>query len=306
MPSMSTRSGRPGPVVVAISEEMQKRLANVPDIGPAEVLPANPAPEAMPRVMKMLAAAKKPLVVLGGSRWSEQGKADIRDWLLANDLPVSVAFRRMGLFDGTSANYVGDLGVGADGGLVAKAKELTSFSPSAPASANRSAGLHTARHGGRRRSSMSIRTRRRSGASIARRSASSRGECLRRRGQGSRGGGKPAWAGWTRSCARCAPRRCRRITGPLNLRSALQELEAVLPRTPSSPPTPAISPPGRTASIHFSEKQDFLGRPTARWGIRCRRRSARRSRIRPHRVAFVGDGGFMMTGRRSRPPSIIR
>ncbi|HYZ33265.1 MAG TPA: thiamine pyrophosphate-binding protein, partial [Crenalkalicoccus sp.] len=116
-------SGRPGPVVVAISEEMQKQWADVPDIGPAPVLPPHPAPEAIPRLMGMLAEARQPLAVLGGSRWTAEGRAAIRDFLVANDLPVAVAFRRQSLFDGTHPNFAGDIGVGADPALVAQAKE---------------------------------------------------------------------------------------------------------------------------------------------------------------------------------------
>ena len=99
------RSGRPGPVVVAISEEMQREQAALPDIGPARVLPPHPAPDAVPAMMEMLRRAQKPLAVLGGSGWSADGRAAIRDFLLANDLPVAVSFRRQSLFDGTSPNY---------------------------------------------------------------------------------------------------------------------------------------------------------------------------------------------------------
>ena len=58
------------------------------------------------------ATSQKPLAVLGGGGWTAEGRAAIRDFLLANDLPVAVSFRRQGLFDGTSPNYAGDLGVG--------------------------------------------------------------------------------------------------------------------------------------------------------------------------------------------------
>jgi len=67
------------------------------------------------------------LVLGGGAGWTPQGRADIRDFILANDLPAAVSFRRMGLFDGTSPNYVGDLGVGADAALVKSAKECDLF-----------------------------------------------------------------------------------------------------------------------------------------------------------------------------------
>ena len=116
-------SGRPGPVVIAISEEMQKRLATVPDIGPAEVSAPHPDPAAIARLMAMLGKAKRPLAILGGSRWTEQARADIRAFLVANNIATTVSFRRQSLYDGTLANYAGDLGVGSDPALVAKAKE---------------------------------------------------------------------------------------------------------------------------------------------------------------------------------------
>ncbi len=294
-------SGRPGPVVVAISEEMQKRLANVPDIGPAEVLPANPAPEAMPRVMKMLAAAKRPLVILGGSRWTEQGRADIRDWLLANDLPVSVAFRRMGLFDGTSPNYVGDLGVGADGGLVAKAKEADLILAigtriGEPVSqgytlldmAGATPIIHVypdqAEIGRVYRPALGIVSEVNAFAAAAKAAGAVK---------------KPAWAAWTKElrALRVAQAVPPDYEGPLNLATALQALEAALPKD-----TIFTTDAGNFATwpnrfMHFSEKQDFLGPTNGAMGYSVP--AAIGAKItHPDRavIAFVGDGGFMMTG----------
>jgi acetolactate synthase-1/2/3 large subunit len=294
-------SGRPGPVVVAISEEMQKRLANVPDIGPAEVLPANPAPEAMPRVMKMLAAAKKPLVVLGGSRWSEQGRADIRDWLVANDLPVSVAFRRMGLFDGTSENYVGDLGVGADGGLVAKAKEADLILAigtriGEPVSqgytlldmAGATPIVHVypdqAEIGRVYRPALGIVSEVNAFAAAAKAAGAVK---------------KPAWAAWTKElrALRVAQATPPVYEGPLNLAEALQELETILPKD-----TIFTTDAGNFATwpnrfMHIGEKQDFLGPTNGSMGYSVP--AAIGAKItHPERtvIAFVGDGGFLMTG----------
>ncbi len=116
-------TGRPGPVVIALSEEMQKRLVDVPDIGPAPVSHAFPDPRAIQALATLLADARKPLAILGGSRWSEQGRADIRDFLVGHDIPTTVGFRRQALYDGTQENFVGDLGVGSDPALVARARE---------------------------------------------------------------------------------------------------------------------------------------------------------------------------------------
>jgi acetolactate synthase-1/2/3 large subunit len=116
-------SGRPGPVVIALSEEMQKDMIEVPDLPHANVTPAHPDPGALLQLRAMLSRARKPLAVLGGSCWTEEGRTAIRDFLLGNDVPVTVGFRRQALYDGTLDNFAGDLGVGSDPGLVGKVKE---------------------------------------------------------------------------------------------------------------------------------------------------------------------------------------
>jgi len=116
-------SGRPGPVVIALSEEMQKAEVDVPDLGPIQVSRPQPDPAAMAQLDALLARAKQPLAILGGSGWSDAGRAAVRDALVARDVPVTVGFRRQGLYDGTLPNFAGDLGVGSDPALVAKARE---------------------------------------------------------------------------------------------------------------------------------------------------------------------------------------
>ena len=116
-------SGRPGPVVIALSEEMQKHSVSVADIGPAPVFPALPDPAALAQMQSMLAASRKPLAILGGSGWTEEGRAAVGEFLLRQGLPVAVGFRRQALYDGTLPNFVGDLGVGSDPALVAQARE---------------------------------------------------------------------------------------------------------------------------------------------------------------------------------------
>ncbi len=116
-------SGRPGPVVVALSEEMQRDMVEAADVPRAEVVPASPNPAAMTRFHTMLGRARKPLAVLGASCWSAAGRRAIREFLHGNAIPVTVGFRRQALYDGTLDNFVGDLGVGADPALLAKVEE---------------------------------------------------------------------------------------------------------------------------------------------------------------------------------------
>jgi acetolactate synthase-1/2/3 large subunit len=116
-------SGRPGPVVIALSEEMQRDMIEMPDLPRAQIAPAHPDPAALTQLRAMLGRSRKPLAVLGGSSWTDAGRSAIRDYLLGNDVPVAVGFRRQALYDGSADNFVGDLGVGSDPGLVRKAKE---------------------------------------------------------------------------------------------------------------------------------------------------------------------------------------
>jgi acetolactate synthase-1/2/3 large subunit len=294
-------SGRPGPVVIAISEEMQKRMANVPDIGPADVLPPHPAPDAVSRMMAMLGKAKRPLAVLGGSRWSDQGKADIRDFLLANDLPVAVGFRRQGIFDGNSENYVGDLGVGADPGLVAHAKDADliiaigsrlgeTFSQGYTLldMAGATPIVHVypeqSEIGRVYRPALGITADLNAFAAAAKAAAPIK---------------KPAWAGWTRDlrATRMKQAAAPNYEGPLNLAQALQDLEKALPANTIYTTDAGNFATWPTRFMHVGAGQDFLGPTNGAMGYAVP--SAIGAKIvHPERtvIGFVGDGGFLMTG----------
>ncbi|MFQ3622085.1 MAG: thiamine pyrophosphate-dependent enzyme, partial [Acetobacteraceae bacterium] len=117
-------SGRPGPVVVAIPEDMQTDLVTVADARPVVAPRALPDPALMAELRRMLLRARKPLLILGGgAAWTDQGRADLRRWIVANDLPAAVGFRRQSCLDNTLDQYLGDLGNGGDPALFAAAKE---------------------------------------------------------------------------------------------------------------------------------------------------------------------------------------
>ncbi len=115
-------SGRPGPVVIALSEEMQKHIVSVPDIPPARVFAPHPDPEAIEAFVKLLKKASRPLAIVGGG-WTAAGREAIGKFLRSHNIPTTVSFRRQSFYPGTAENYVGDLGVGSDPALVAKVKE---------------------------------------------------------------------------------------------------------------------------------------------------------------------------------------
>ena len=116
-------SGRPGPVVVALPEDMLIEMAQVSDAGYVSAPGSAPCPETMTAALRALQEAKRPLVIAGGSRWTRQAVADLQSLSERMNLPVAVSFRRQDLFCSTHPNFAGDLGVAADPDLVAYAKE---------------------------------------------------------------------------------------------------------------------------------------------------------------------------------------
>jgi acetolactate synthase-1/2/3 large subunit len=116
-------SGRKGPVVLALPEDMLVGTAAVPDTDSYKEVQAHPGAADIERLRAMLAAAERPIVVPGGSGWDERACADLRRFVEANDLPVGCAFRFQDLFDNRHANYAGDVGIGINPKLAARVKE---------------------------------------------------------------------------------------------------------------------------------------------------------------------------------------
>lgn len=117
-------TGRPGPVVIALPEDMLTALtAAAPLTGPARIAEAAPLPLAMDQARDMLARAARPLILMGGCNWTRQGQRDLQGFAEASDIPVVAAFRYQDQFDNFSAAYVGEAGVGMQPHVKALIKE---------------------------------------------------------------------------------------------------------------------------------------------------------------------------------------
>ncbi len=116
-------SGRPGPVVVALPEDMLVQLATVADAPRVEPVESAPAPEQMAQMATLLAGAKKPLAILGGSRWTQEAVNNFVRFAQKQQLPVAVQFRRQHLFPSSHPNFVGDIGLGINPKLLKMAQE---------------------------------------------------------------------------------------------------------------------------------------------------------------------------------------
>ena len=115
-------SGRPGPVVLALPEDMLTTMASVPDARKYQPVQASPSAAQIGALRAMLAAAKSPVVLLGGGTWNEQACADLRTFAEANALPVGCTFRFQDLLDNAHPNYIGDVGIGINPKLAARVK----------------------------------------------------------------------------------------------------------------------------------------------------------------------------------------
>jgi acetolactate synthase-1/2/3 large subunit len=115
-------SGRPGPVVLALPEDMLAETATVADAKPYVAAQPAAAPADMVRLREMLARAERPLMIVGGYGWSDEACAEIVSFAEANGLPAACSFRRQDVFDNGSSCYAGDLGTSTAPTLVARVK----------------------------------------------------------------------------------------------------------------------------------------------------------------------------------------
>jgi acetolactate synthase I/II/III large subunit len=116
-------SGRPGPVVLALPEDMLRDRRAAAVIGPYRAVHAHPGAADLAELCRLLAAAERPIMLVGGSGWTDRACHDITGFAEANDLPVCCSFRRQDILDNRSRSFVGDLGTGASPALVTSFKE---------------------------------------------------------------------------------------------------------------------------------------------------------------------------------------
>jgi acetolactate synthase-1/2/3 large subunit len=116
-------SGRPGPVVLALPEDMQAQVADVADAACHMPVQGAPSDTQVAALRRLLGQAQRPLVLLGGFGWNPGACDNVRRWIEANHLPVACAFRFQDLFDNRHPNYVGDVGIAINPKLAQRVRE---------------------------------------------------------------------------------------------------------------------------------------------------------------------------------------
>ena len=106
-------TGRPGPVVVALPEDMlTAETEAAPLQRPAVIHEAAPSAEAAASALALLAKAQRPLILMGGANWTEAGQKALQAFAEASGIPVVAAFRYQDQFDNFSPVFAGEAGVG--------------------------------------------------------------------------------------------------------------------------------------------------------------------------------------------------
>ena len=116
-------AGRPGPVVLALPEDMLSSSADVPDCGPPLVELSPTYAGVAADALEWLAGFARPLMVVGGPHWSAQTAADLAAFAQTQNLPVALGFRRQDYLDNRHPNYVGDLNVGVNPRLAQRIRD---------------------------------------------------------------------------------------------------------------------------------------------------------------------------------------
>jgi acetolactate synthase-1/2/3 large subunit len=116
-------SGRPGPVVLALPEDMLTQLACVADARRYVPVRPAPSPAQAARFAELLAGARRPLLMVGGSAWDDASRASVQAFAHRFGLPVACAWRFQDAYDNGDGHYVGEVGIGINPKLAQRVRE---------------------------------------------------------------------------------------------------------------------------------------------------------------------------------------
>ena len=116
-------TGRPGPVVLALPEDMLRELADVEDVPASPLVEAHASSDDLSTMQDMLNGAEKPFVILGGGGWDADACTNMEAFAAAWNLPVGASFRAQDRMNNDHPNYVGDVGIGINPKLAERVRE---------------------------------------------------------------------------------------------------------------------------------------------------------------------------------------
>ncbi|MEM8707153.1 MAG: thiamine pyrophosphate-dependent enzyme [Actinomycetota bacterium] len=105
-------SGRPGPVAVALPEDVLRAVTTNVDVTPIPIDRATPTTAEIDAIVAELARAERPVIIAGGGRWTDDARRDLTRFAEVNDIPVVAAWRFHDVVDNLSGIYCGEAGLG--------------------------------------------------------------------------------------------------------------------------------------------------------------------------------------------------
>jgi acetolactate synthase-1/2/3 large subunit len=115
--------GRPGPVVLALPEDMLATPTAAPVLPRIRPVQAWPAPGSLRELRHLLLGARRPFLLVGGAGWSAESTRALQRFAEAWQLPVGCGFRFQDTFDNRHAQYAGDVGIGINPRLAARLRD---------------------------------------------------------------------------------------------------------------------------------------------------------------------------------------
>jgi len=115
--------GRPGPVVLALPEDMLTTPTAAPVLPRVEPALAWPDPLALEELGRLLERAERPVAIVGGPGWTAESALGLERFAEAWELPVACAFRFQDTFDNRHRLYAGDVGIGIAPALAQRVRE---------------------------------------------------------------------------------------------------------------------------------------------------------------------------------------
>lgn len=116
-------SGRPGPVVLALPEDMLAEEVEAPLLPPARPAHAHPGEDSMAAIAAALATAQRPILLVGGPGWSRDVQVAVTAFAERLDLPVVASFRCQDYVDNRHPCYAGHAGIGIDPRLAERIRQ---------------------------------------------------------------------------------------------------------------------------------------------------------------------------------------
>ena len=116
-------SGRPGPVVIALPENMLTEKTEKKATGFIDQVSSAPSTKNLAQFIEEIKASSKPILVLGGSLWSEKAEKDLISISEMLGLTILTSHRRQSLFNNLHQNYGGDLGLGVNPKIIKRINE---------------------------------------------------------------------------------------------------------------------------------------------------------------------------------------